>query len=115
MEAPRFSDIPPGYPKHASLTSRDKVYAIFRRFLTLNSRNLLYLQSEVMDLEAQLSRVDHELQQDENEIRHGFPTLKSWKAFSQNKRRGRLFRNIRTKVKEYSMLPLQWVLQNHTF
>lgn len=103
MVPPRFKDIPSGYPRHAALTSRDKAYAIFRRFSTLNARNLLYLQSEIMDLESQLTRVDHELQQNAHEARLGFPALKSWKAFSRNKKRGRLFRQIRTKLQVYSM------------
>jgi hypothetical protein len=103
MAPVRFTDIPPGYPRHAALTSRDKVYAVYRKFLALNSRNLLYLQSEIMDLESQLKKTDRELFEDESQKRLGFPALKSWAEFAQNEARTEMFEKIRCKLETYSM------------
>jgi hypothetical protein len=52
-----------GYKKLASLMGQNPEVAIFRRFNTLNARNLLYLQAELVDLEKRLeeaSKLDEE-------------------------------------------------------
>ena len=102
MDTTTFNDIPPGYPRHAALASRDKAYCLFRKFLTLNCRNLLHLQSEMIDLESQLQKVDKNLGEDEDQRRLEFIALKSWSAFSQNEERARLFSEIRSKLQLYS-------------
>jgi hypothetical protein len=43
-----------GYAKVALLMSRHNEYGIVRRFGELNFKNLLYLQAELVELEAQL-------------------------------------------------------------
>lgn len=43
-----------GYPKLAVLQAAYPELCIYRRFSTLNARNLLYLQAELVDLEEQL-------------------------------------------------------------
>lgn len=45
---------PPGYPKLAALMNLIPETCIFRRFGTLNSLNLLYLQAELTDIERKL-------------------------------------------------------------
>lgn len=51
-----IDDIPRnGYSKLASLMGRHPEVAILRRFSTLNVRNLLYLQAELVHLEHQLA------------------------------------------------------------
>ncbi|KAF8245504.1 hypothetical protein K440DRAFT_555769 [Wilcoxina mikolae CBS 423.85] len=45
---------PEGYPSHAQFISTSADCAVFRKFTELNVRNLLYLQTNVLDLEAQL-------------------------------------------------------------
>jgi len=45
-----------GYTKLASLMGHHSELAIFRRFGTLNARNLLYLQAELVHLELKLNR-----------------------------------------------------------
>ena len=45
-----------GYPKLAELQGTYPQLCIYRRFATLNARNLLYLQAELVDLEERLER-----------------------------------------------------------
>jgi hypothetical protein len=45
-----------GYPKLAELQGTYPQLGIYRRFATLNPRNLLYLQAELVDLEERLER-----------------------------------------------------------
>lgn len=47
---------PEGYPKLAALQGTYSQLGIYRRFSTLNARNLLYLQAELVILEADLNQ-----------------------------------------------------------
>src|SRR5436190_10730955 len=58
MSLPTSSDDPIGYGAIATAMSGNCDLSIYRRFGVLNSRNLLYLQSEVMALETQLQELD---------------------------------------------------------
>ena len=49
---------PVGYGAVATCMSCDRDLAFYRRFGYLNARNLLYLQSELMDLETRLQDLD---------------------------------------------------------
>lgn len=49
---------PVGYGAVATCMSCDRDLALYRRFGYLNARNLLYLQSELMDLETRLQDLD---------------------------------------------------------
>ena len=51
-----------GYPSLAAFiaSDSDKSTAIYRRFDRLSARNLLYLQSELVELEAQQDALDEE-------------------------------------------------------
>ena len=46
-----------GYNKVAQLMGAHHEFAIFRRFQTLNMRNLLYMQAEIIHLDADLNEV----------------------------------------------------------
>jgi hypothetical protein len=57
-----------GYPSFAAFIHQDPDAAIYRKFERLSARNLLYLQSELHDLEGQLQALDREDTEDaENE------------------------------------------------
>ncbi|KAG4437976.1 hypothetical protein IFR05_006557 [Cadophora sp. M221] len=49
-----------GFPSLAHFISKDADAAIFRSFSELGARNLLYLQSNLNELEIELKRVDRE-------------------------------------------------------
>ena len=50
----------PGYPGLAHVVGQNPGYSIFRRFTTLDTKILLYLQAELMQLEHQLSDLEVE-------------------------------------------------------
>jgi hypothetical protein len=94
-----FESVPPGYPKLAALISKEKNYAIFRKFNTLNARNLLYLQAELTYLEWRLQEIDAEQGQAEN----GSEVLSSWPKFTEMEERVVLIKEIRKILETYSM------------
>jgi hypothetical protein len=47
-----------GYAALADMIASDKVFCIFRRFESLSTRNLLYLQDEIAELESCLQLLD---------------------------------------------------------
>jgi hypothetical protein len=49
-----------GYDKLATLIGENHEAAIFRRFSVLNAKNLLYLQAELVNLEAELKIITQE-------------------------------------------------------
>jgi hypothetical protein len=51
-----------GYPRYSAFiaSDEDKSTTIFRRFERLSARNLLYLESELAELEAEQDRLDEE-------------------------------------------------------
>lgn len=94
-----------GYPSFSNFIAKDKDAAIYRKFENLSSRNLLYLQSELHDLERQLEIVDHEDAKNiDNERAQG--AARHWTHFSidsdnQAVARRTLQETIRVKIKEY--------------
>jgi uncharacterized protein DUF6594 len=94
-----------GYPSLAAFiaSDKDKSTAIFKRFDRLAARNLLYLQSDLAELQAKLDDYDED-------DRNGSLTIKesarNWEAFKQrtatdNIERMRLVLELRCKIKEY--------------
>lgn len=63
-----WTKYPIGYPRFSAFISADpdKSTTIFRRFERLSARNLLYLESELADLEAEQDRLDLESRRNEN-------------------------------------------------
>ena len=57
-----WAQLPPGFPRFADFIAQDndKSTTIYRKFERLSARNLLYLESELSDLEAQLELRDRE-------------------------------------------------------
>lgn len=49
-----------GYPRLARHIGEHPEHAIFRRFASLNARNLLYLQAEIVFLEHRLDEIERE-------------------------------------------------------
>ena len=47
-----------GFHLYSSHIARDTSLSVYRKFAVLNTRNILYLQSELADLEVQLQRLD---------------------------------------------------------
>jgi hypothetical protein len=90
-----FAQLPPGYPKLSELVCKDKTLSIFRKFRSLSTRNLLYLQSEILDLESQLQQEDKKLSLTTPE------DLNPWQAFSGSSERTKLVSAIRHKLNDY--------------
>lgn len=99
-----------GYPSLAAFiaSDQDKSTAIYRRFDRLSARNLLYLQSELQELEARQDALDAEDLQGDRQAKksaRNWQVLKT-RAKQQNnekeKERLELVFEIRDKLKEYS-------------
>ncbi|KAL9069730.1 MAG: hypothetical protein Q9161_005315 [Pseudevernia consocians] len=94
-----------GYPTFAEFISKDKDAAIYRKFENLSARNLLYLQSELHDLERQLEEIDRgdaENIGDENAQR----AARLWTHLAddsnaQARARRQLHAEIKVKIREY--------------
>lgn len=100
-----------GYPTLAAFIASDPGHstAIYRRFDFLSARNLLLLQSELVELEAQLRVLDQEdlRNDDDDEVNE---CSRDWNVFEEKARdansgaekRMKLSLLIRAKLKEYS-------------
>ena len=97
----------PGYPSFANFIAEDADAAIYRKYERLSARNLLYLQSELHELEGELEGLDardfEEREAHDSEARH---IARYWKSYSQSTssravERRELQGRIRTKIKEY--------------
>jgi hypothetical protein len=99
---------PEGYPKLAALQGSYPQLGIYRRFATLNARNLLYLQAELVDLETNLDEYTKEdcWSEDPRKRLHN----KNW-YFLSRRNDGVLDSQwhtmlcVREKLKEYSKKP----------
>ncbi|MCJ1460132.1 hypothetical protein MMC28_010511 [Mycoblastus sanguinarius] len=99
-----------GYPSLAAFiaSDRDKSTAIYRRFDRLSARNLLYLQSELVELEARQDELDAEdLRATTAEAKHG---ARNWQKLTERaseannvreKERLRIVTEISRKLREY--------------
>ena len=108
-----WNDYAKGYPSLAGFIASDpdKTTSIYRRFDRLAARNLLYLQSELVELEAQQDELDaqdfsHVTTTSEKESARNWKTMKDragQEGYPREKERLRLAKEIREKIKEYSM------------
>ncbi|CAD6567923.1 MAG: hypothetical protein ASARMPREDX12_000842 [Alectoria sarmentosa] len=94
-----------GYPSFSKFIAKDKDAAIYRKFDNLSSRNLLYLQSELHDLERQLEIIDREDAKNIDNER-AQRAARYWTHFSEDSDNQALVRrtlqeNIKVKIKEY--------------
>jgi hypothetical protein len=98
-----------GYPSLAAFiaSDKDKSTVIYRRFDRLSARNLLYLQSELAELEAKQDTFDAEdlrASTEEKGVASNWLAFKARAAEDGNERekeRMQLVREIREKIKEY--------------
>ncbi|KAI9740180.1 MAG: hypothetical protein M1834_004758 [Cirrosporium novae-zelandiae] len=94
-----------GYPSLSDFIARDADAAIYRKFENLSARNLLYLQSEIHKLEAQLQTLDQEdaKNRGNEEVQK---VARCWRDYCDNSnktanRHRELQGEIRVKLKEY--------------
>jgi hypothetical protein len=98
-----------GYPSLANFIASNPGHstAIYRRFDHLSARTLLLLQSELIELEAQLRAIDEEdllnNQLDDNAIARDFARFKRLADSGKPReaKRMRLLMKIKKKLKEY--------------
>jgi hypothetical protein len=94
---------PIGYSAVAAVMSSDRDLSIYRRFGGLNARNLLYLQSELMELETRL----HELDISANDMQKGIATWSIPRSWRSLEREGgehlQIVLRIRELLEKYSM------------
>lgn len=96
-----------GYPSFANFIAADADAAIYRKYERLSSRNLLYLQSELHELEGQLQELDMEdvkSRQQDNQDADKRARLWSHYARAESEvavRHRDLQSQIRSKLKEY--------------
>jgi len=92
-----------GFPSLAAFMASDwdRTAMIFKRFDRLAARNLLCLQSELAELEAQLDQFDREDQENLQTMQ----SLRNWKAYRERGEIGRmeLMARLRSTMREYSM------------
>jgi hypothetical protein len=93
-----------GYPSFATFIARDQDAAIYRKYEHLSARNLLYLQSEIHELEEQLYALDNadsksSCFETEGAARawHHYTSDSNTRAADHRALQGK----IRTKIKEY--------------
>ena len=101
-----------GYPSLAAFIARDcdKSTAIYRRFDRLSARNLLYLQSELVELEARQDAFDAE---DLSGTLENKKSARYWQTlqrravepgYTREKQRVEVLEEVRKKIKEYRMI-----------
>jgi hypothetical protein len=100
-----------GYPSLAAFLSSDPDHSaeVYRRFDFLSARNLLYLQSQLAEFEAQLRAFDQEDLRTLAEEDEYTDSARDWKVFdekardvtSKAKKRMDLATQISEKLKEY--------------
>jgi hypothetical protein len=109
-----------GFPSLAAFIASDPDHTslVFRRFDKLAARNLLYLQSELAELQAKQDQFDVQDQSHEHGSRGGRECAMNWESFcaasqeadnEMQKERMKLVIDIRAKLKDYLKEPL---LQN---
>lgn len=109
VELGHLSNAPPprleGYPSFADFIARDGDAMIYRKYAHMSARNLLYLQSELHELDEQVRQLDRE---DAKDIDNEEPqkAAREWRYYldPQNGRACQhrvLQGNIRDKLNEY--------------
>jgi hypothetical protein len=98
-----------GYPSFATIIASDPTAAIYRRFGSLSARTLLYMQSELAELESKLGALEHEDLRNEED--GGNEPHRDWKLFEEKAEEGGrwgkrmdLVMEIRKKLKAYREL-----------
>lgn len=99
---------PSGYSAFTAFIASDDELSVYRKFRSLSSRNLLYLQSELRVLEAELEAIDAEDLKEElssdtpRRVAQCFETLELEQDSTDDlKKRMKLIRRIRELMKDY--------------
>jgi hypothetical protein len=87
------------YTELAHLMGKHPDVAIFRRFSALNAKNLLYLQAELVELEAKLVAIAKREKENTEQYEMSWYML----SHSRDNQQWQTFLDIRKKLKEYSM------------
>jgi hypothetical protein len=107
-------DLQLGYPKLAGRMAVLPEIAMFKRFGALNARNLLYMQSELMMLEARLKQVEAEdamtMQNRKQDYSRDFYWLHYSEIVGPDTKQLNLIRRIREILKDYSAFPASMML-----
>ena len=96
-----------GYPSFADFIAADADAAIYRKYEHLSARNILYLQSELHDLEGQLNELDSlDLREKELCDEESQKIARYWRHYSganspRAMKHRELQEKIRSKIKEY--------------
>src|SRR5277367_11613 len=89
-----------GYPSLAEFITKDQDAAIYRKFERLSARSLLYLQSELHDLEGQLQQLDHDDAKDIGNV-EAQKAAREWNYYADEKNsRARLHRELQARIAE---------------
>jgi hypothetical protein len=97
-----------GYPRLSGYIERIPEVAIFRRFAALNTRHLLYLQAELVQLQNELEAIELEDKQSGDEKRQKYCVDWYWLKDSMHssdavkKKQWNLMQIIAAKLKEFS-------------
>ncbi|KAH8651868.1 hypothetical protein BGZ60DRAFT_569053 [Tricladium varicosporioides] len=105
-----------GYPKLACHMGTYPECAIYRRFSSLNSRNLLYLQSELTHLEHKLHRLEAADLGSAEGNRSNYSKDWYWlnnSTFEGNSEQLETVHAIRSKLKEYNDIVIQQSIISH--
>lgn len=94
-----------GYPSFAQFIARDGDASIYRQYAHLSARNLLYLQSELHELERQLRQLDREDARDIDN-QEAQKAAREWRHYSDSmnvraSHHRELQEKIKLKLKEY--------------
>jgi len=93
-----------GYPTFSAFIAKDQDAAIYRKYESLSARNLLYLSSEIHELEDQLKTLDEADYKSSCFVAEG--AARKWEHYSNGKEPGvqahrELQAKIKVKLKEY--------------
>lgn len=97
-------DYTDGYPSLAAFmaSDRDRTTLIFKRFNRLSARNMLFLGSELAELQARLDAYDERDRQDTESLQ----CARNWEEFKKRAERQperkQLIKQIRDTMREYS-------------
>ncbi|KAF2735880.1 hypothetical protein EJ04DRAFT_434191 [Polyplosphaeria fusca] len=104
-----------GFPSLSALLSSDPDLQVYRRFNRLASRNLLYLQAEILDLESRLKEFDAEdldianAEDDSSDWMETKLNARCWEVFRERAEQGheksrermKVIRELRERMGEY--------------
>lgn len=109
IDMPSLPDDKHGYHLLASLMACSPELAFFRRFATLNLKNILYLQAELVVLERELRDAARKDEQSGNEMRQYYSRAWAYLCHADESSGGspqqwEVFSRVRKTLQEYSLL-----------